>query len=138
LRTPLSARVVAETSDAATLIATTASAPAERIDALRRAGVDVVVQPHRDAPVDLRALMMELGRRGLLQVLVEGGGTVNAAMLAEDLADRVIALVAPRLLGGGAPTPVDGAGLGNGGLRLRDVQVRRLGEDVAIEGYLEA
>jgi len=53
----------------------------------------------------------------------------------------VIALVAPRLIGGAlAPTPVDGPGLAgvSGVVRLSEVRTRRLGADMLIEGKVEA
>jgi diaminohydroxyphosphoribosylaminopyrimidine deaminase/5-amino-6-(5-phosphoribosylamino)uracil reductase len=141
LRTPISARVVAGAAEAPTLIATTAAAALDRVEAMRQAGIEVLVQEHEDGPVDLRAVMEELGRRGLLSVLIEGGGMVNASALSAGIVDKIVAVIAPRLIGGaGAPTPVDGAGPVGlpGGLRVRDAQVRRLGEDVVIEGYREA
>jgi diaminohydroxyphosphoribosylaminopyrimidine deaminase/5-amino-6-(5-phosphoribosylamino)uracil reductase len=141
LRTPPTARVVAGIAEAPTLIVTTRDAPADRVEAMRRVGVEVTVQDHTGGPVDLRLLMEDLGRRGLLSVLVEGGGTVNAAVLEAGIADKVIALVAPHLFGGTeAPTPVDGVGLvhARGPLRLHGLQLQRLGDDVVIEGYLEA
>ncbi|MGQ0703048.1 MAG: bifunctional diaminohydroxyphosphoribosylaminopyrimidine deaminase/5-amino-6-(5-phosphoribosylamino)uracil reductase RibD [Gemmatimonadales bacterium] len=140
LRTPLDARV-AQIATASTLIAATAGAPKHRIEALRRAGVEVLVQAADSDRVDLSALMAELGRRGLLSVLVEGGGTINAAILGAGLADKVIALIAPRLIGGtppAAPTPLDGAVSPEVGaaLRLHDVTVSQLGDDLAVEGDL--
>ena len=133
LRAPSGARVL---TGARTLIATTASAPLSRIETLRRAGVEVIVQDGV-ARVALRPLCEELARRGILSVLIEGGGTVNAAALAEGLVDKVIALVAPGVIGGEqAPTPVDGPGLVAGVLALRDLRVWPLGDDVAIEGYV--
>ena len=145
LRTPLEARVVAGATagagEAPTLIATTAAAPPAQIEAMRRAGVEVVVLDQAPQGVDLRALMEELGRRGVLSVLIEGGGTVNASALAAGVVDKVIALVAPRLIGGApAPTPVDGPGLAgvSGAVRLSEVRTRRFGEDVSIEGKVEA
>jgi len=141
LRTPPGARVVTGVAEAPTVIVTTAAAPRERVEAMRQAGVQVLVQDRRDGPVDLPALMQDLGRRGMLSVLIEGGGTVNASALAAGIVDKVIALVAPRLIGGAAaPTPVDGPGLGEGAdaVRLRDVQVQPLGQELVIEGYLEA
>ncbi len=139
LRVPPSARVVTGTSEAKTLLVTTAAAPGERVEVLRRARVEVLVQEHTGERVCLRSLCEELGRRGILSVLIEGGGTVNASALTEGIVDKVIALIAPRLIGGAeAPTPVDGVGLAEVGrsVRLRDVRVVSLGEDVAIEGYV--
>jgi diaminohydroxyphosphoribosylaminopyrimidine deaminase/5-amino-6-(5-phosphoribosylamino)uracil reductase len=141
LRIPLTAHVVTGVSEAPTLIATTAAAPPERIEAMRRAGVEVLIQDRASERVDMRVLMQELGRRGLLSVLIEGGGTVNASVLEAGLVDKVIALIAPRLIGGAeAPTPIDGSGPAGGGrLRdLRDVRITPLGNDIAIEGYVAA
>lgn len=141
LRTPDAARVVAGAAAAPTLIATTAAAPPARVEAMRRAGVEVLVADGPGGRVDLRAVLEALGRRGLLSVLIEGGGTVNAAALEAGLVDRVIALVAPRLIGGAhAPTPLEGTGPAAvaGAYRLRELRVARLGDDVVLEGDLEA
>ena len=141
LRTPLAARMLTGGSPAQTLVATTAAAPLERIEALRRAGAEVLVQERAGQRVILRSLFEELARRGVLSILIEGGGTVNASALAEGVVDKVIACIAPRLIGGAqAPTPVEGAGLAQlaRAVRLRAVQVRHLGEDFAIEGYVAA
>jgi diaminohydroxyphosphoribosylaminopyrimidine deaminase/5-amino-6-(5-phosphoribosylamino)uracil reductase len=141
LRTPMTACIVSGASEAPTMIATSAAAPRARVDALRGAGVEVVVQEHASERVDLRALAQELGRRGVLSLLIEGGGTVNAAALEAGVVDKVTALMAPRLLGGAeAPTPVEGCGLAGAGqqVRLRDLRVAHLGDDIAIEGYVAA
>lgn len=141
LRTPVDARVVVGAAEAPTLIATTAAAPPARVEAMRRVGVEVLVLDRAPQGVDLRVLMEELGRRGVLSVLIEGGGTVNASALASGIVDKVIALVAPRLMGGAlAPTPVDGPGLAShpGPVLLSEVRTRRLGEGVSIEGKVEA
>ena len=71
--------------------------------------------------------------------MIEGGGTVNAAALAEGVVHKVIAIVGPGLIGGAdAPTAVDGPGPldPNGLLRLAGVSVRQMGDDVVIAGYL--
>jgi riboflavin biosynthesis pyrimidine reductase len=62
--------------------------------------------------VDLAAAIRILGELGMRRVLVEGGGTLNAALLELDLVDEVQAYVAPVLFGGAtAPTLADGPGL---------------------------
>lgn len=134
LRIPPRARVLTAPG---TLVVTTSSAPAARVEALRRAGVEVIVQPGLGR-VALRPLFEELGRRGVLSILIEGGGTLNASALAGGLVDKVIALVAPTLIGGAeAPTPVDGpAPVAASPLTLRRLRVWRVGDDVALEGYL--
>jgi diaminohydroxyphosphoribosylaminopyrimidine deaminase/5-amino-6-(5-phosphoribosylamino)uracil reductase len=92
---------------APTLVVTTARAPAARSDAWQAAGAKVeVVEPGpRGRGVDLVALLTLLAERhGVLQALIEGGGHLHGAFVEEGLADRLIAYVAPVLLGErGAP-----------------------------------
>ncbi|PZN09281.1 MAG: bifunctional diaminohydroxyphosphoribosylaminopyrimidine deaminase/5-amino-6-(5-phosphoribosylamino)uracil reductase RibD, partial [Bacillota bacterium] len=141
-RTPPEARVVraAAVSDAPTWIAVTAEAPPQRVRTLEAAGAEVLRLPATAAGrVDLAALLAELGRRGVRHVLVEGGAAIHGALLAEGLADRVLAFIAPKLVGGAAaPGPVGGDGVERmaEALLVRRPRLRRLGDDWLIEGYL--
>lgn len=51
--------------------------------------------------VDLRALLDELGRRGINELHVEAGATLNGALIAQDLVDEYLIYLAPKLLGRG-------------------------------------
>ncbi|MEX0785906.1 MAG: dihydrofolate reductase family protein, partial [Dehalococcoidia bacterium] len=68
----------------------------------------------------------------------EGGGVLLGSFFDQRLVDKVHAVVAPMIIGGGtAPTAVAGQGAERmaGALRLRDVTVERLGDDVLVTGY---
>jgi diaminohydroxyphosphoribosylaminopyrimidine deaminase/5-amino-6-(5-phosphoribosylamino)uracil reductase len=82
---------------------------------------------------DVRAVLAELTRRDVQHVLLEGGPTLAGAFVAADLVDRVVAYVAPALLGAGASVLAD-AGITTvaAALRLRTTDVTRLGDDVRI------
>jgi diaminohydroxyphosphoribosylaminopyrimidine deaminase/5-amino-6-(5-phosphoribosylamino)uracil reductase len=69
------------------------------VDAWRAAGAKVETVPGTSGGVDLRSSLDLLGRLDVLQAMVEGGPTVHGALLAEGLADRVVAYVAPTVLG---------------------------------------
>ena len=86
---------------ASTLVITTSAAPADAIDAWRAAGAKVeVVAPGADGTgIDLREALALLGHEGVLQVLVEGGGTVLGSVLAGELAQRLVVYIAPLVLG---------------------------------------
>lgn len=78
-------------------------ASAEARAALTAMGVEVIdVEPEADVHVNLSAALAELGRRGLTSVLVEGGGSMAAALLAGNLVDRLAIFTAPAVLGGDA------------------------------------
>ncbi len=88
--------------------------------------------------VALHDLMRALGARGVMSVLVEGGGEVFASIIAERLADRVVACVAPTFIGGEGKNMLPGMSIGtmNDALHLQDVTIRTLGRDVIVEGRL--
>jgi len=129
LRTPPTAKVAGPN----TLIATT------RVGEVGQA--ETLVLPHSaDGRIELGPLLDELGRRGILSVLVEGGATVHASFFAEGVVDKVHAYVAPIVIGGGrAPSPVGGEGIRQlaDAIRLREVDTTRIGDDLLITGYLD-
>ena len=85
------------------------SASPDRCTDLAAAGAVVLRLPEQGGRIRLRCLMEELARRELSTVLVEGGAELAAGLLEEDLVDRVIFFIAPKLLGGrsapGVPRP---------------------------------
>ena len=139
LRIPLNARVLSSQDEAKTLIATTGSAAAARRRALQKRGIEVLSIPSLRGRVSLRALMLELGERGVTSLLVEGGSEINAAMLKAKLVQQVRLYIAPALLGGGDAKGVIGgkspAHLTQA-LKLRNVRTRSVGRDVVVEGNL--
>lgn len=63
------------------------------------AGVEVLGLPDPDGRVDLVALLLALGARGINELHVEAGGKLNGALLAAGLVDEVLLYLAPCLLG---------------------------------------
>jgi diaminohydroxyphosphoribosylaminopyrimidine deaminase/5-amino-6-(5-phosphoribosylamino)uracil reductase len=135
-RTPASAQVLQ--GPARTLVASTdASSEAWRRE-ISEAGAEVVVLAASEGRVDLGELLRHLGGRDILSLLVEGGGELLGSFFDLGLVDKVQAIVAPIIIGGkAAPTAVAGRGARRmaDALRLRDVAVERLGEDVLVTGY---
>jgi diaminohydroxyphosphoribosylaminopyrimidine deaminase/5-amino-6-(5-phosphoribosylamino)uracil reductase len=84
---------------------------------------------------DLADAMNTLHEAGVRSVLVEGGPTIAGALLNAGLVDEVVAYVAPVLIGEGKQA-VAGLGLATiaDALRLQQVQVSVLGDDVRIVG----
>ena len=109
----------------------------EARDALESAGAEALLAPADDGRVDLRELLLELGRREVTSVLVESGGVLAGSLLDARLTHSVVAFVAPTIIGGDrAPSPVGGQGatLMSEAIRLSKVRVERFGDDVAIIG----
>lgn len=85
--------------DGNAVLIVTATGAAERIDRLRGCGAEVLVLPDRSGRVDLAALMLELGRRGINELHVEAGSTLNGALLDSGLVDELLLYLAPCLIG---------------------------------------
>jgi diaminohydroxyphosphoribosylaminopyrimidine deaminase/5-amino-6-(5-phosphoribosylamino)uracil reductase len=126
--------------EAATLVATTPTAPAAAVDAWKAAGAEVLVC--KEAPVgqgvDLEDLVRALGERGVLELLVEGGPRLQASLWAAGLADRLVWYLAPLAIGGaGAPGLLGGAGAATlaDARRLRLASVDHLGDDLRVVAY---
>ncbi len=99
LDTPLEAKIL---RDGNALLAAAATASAEKIERLRRAGAEVVVLPCAGGKVDLAALMLELGRRGINEVHAEAGFKLNGSLMAAGLVDELLLYLAPCLIGDAA------------------------------------
>ncbi|SHF30698.1 diaminohydroxyphosphoribosylaminopyrimidine deaminase / 5-amino-6-(5-phosphoribosylamino)uracil reductase [Desulforamulus putei DSM 12395] len=137
-RTPTAAKVLTQLSAAHTIIATTERAPVERRASLMAAGAEVMVVPGEGSRVDFVKLMEMLGEKEITSVLIEGGGQVNGAALAAGIVDKVAWFLAPKIIGGdAAPGPVRGEGIASlqDAIKLYDVSVERLGEDILVTGY---
>ena len=118
---------------------TTAAASAVRRSVLQREGIEILTLPVLQGRVSLPVLLKQLGRRGIMSLLVEGGSEVNAAMLKAQLVDHIRLYVAPLLLGGhnakgviGGTSPARLAGA----IEVRHVVTRSIGNDVVVEGDL--
>jgi diaminohydroxyphosphoribosylaminopyrimidine deaminase/5-amino-6-(5-phosphoribosylamino)uracil reductase len=101
LELPLAARVL---KGGKVLVASAGetSDTSEKLNALRAIGAEVVRLPNADGKVDLPALMIELGRRGINELHVEGGARLNGALLAAGLVDELLLYLAPCLIGDAA------------------------------------
>ena len=94
------------------------------------------VLPALELGGDLDDVLTELGRRGVLQLLVEGGASVAHAFHAAGLVDRYVLYLAPVLFGGDDGRPIfagPGAGTIGDVWKGRIVSIEQLGEDLRVE-----
>ncbi|ADB58113.1 2,5-diamino-6-(ribosylamino)-4(3H)-pyrimidinone 5'-phosphate reductase [Archaeoglobus profundus] len=125
-RIPLDAKVLDES--AKTIVAVSRIANSEKVNTLRRMGVDVFVAG--DDKVDLKALVEYLYKIGVRVLMVEGGATLNWAMLREGLVDEIYVYYGNMIIGGSkAPTVVDGMSF-DPPISLDLLDVRKLGRGI--------
>jgi riboflavin-specific deaminase-like protein len=120
-RIPRSARFF--DGSARTLVGVSATTSRDYLDFLAERGVETIVAG--ESRIDLRRFVAALAERGLSTVAVEGGGTLNRALLAEGLVDRLYLILFPAVLDAGSVNLFEGAG---GLARFRLEECERIGD----------
>ncbi len=105
-----------------------------------KGGEALVIMPDKKTgKVDLKGLLRKLAGRGVMSVLIEGGGEAIASAFRQKVVDKVYFFIAPKISGGReAKTSVEGEGIakmkdsiGISGIKLHDMD-----GDILIEGYV--
>ncbi|HOK54725.1 MAG TPA: RibD family protein, partial [Armatimonadota bacterium] len=136
-RTPVSAKVIKQ-PEGQTIIAVTDDAPDANIRKLEQAGARIIRVDKAGKQASLPAVLQELGKMKLTSVLIEGGGEIAASALSAGVVDKVMAFIAPKIIGGqSAKTAVEGSGISvmADAITLKDVSVRKVECDLLVEGY---
>ncbi len=124
-----------DTSVAPTLVVTPTGTNPQMQHRLRDRGVEILeLDTLRPAQV-----MQHMYDRGFLSVLWECGGTLAASAIADGAIQKVLAFVAPKIVGGSiAPSPVGNLGIKtmDEALVLERVTWQQIGTDCLIQGYL--
>jgi 2,5-diamino-6-(ribosylamino)-4(3H)-pyrimidinone 5'-phosphate reductase len=95
--------------NAPTYIVVSKAITKERIEELRHCGAEVIVAGHER--VDLKIAIGLLGKKGIKNILVEGGGELIFGLIEEDIVDELTVYISPIIIGGrDAPTLADGRG----------------------------
>jgi diaminohydroxyphosphoribosylaminopyrimidine deaminase / 5-amino-6-(5-phosphoribosylamino)uracil reductase len=135
LRTSPGSRVFQDAKRSPTIVATTCRATAERRQLFEEKGIEVW-EPGEDKAgrVDLRALLNRLGQRKITSLLVEGGAGVSTSFLKEHLVDRLIAIIAPKIVGAGINAVGDlGVRRMDDAIRLSFESITRRGDDLILD-----
>jgi len=139
LRTPLTARVLANGAAPGTLIACAESADHARAQAIEDLGGEVLrfVVNDDETGIDIARLLDALGHRGIKSVLVEGGRQIITSFLFARAVDRVVAIIAPKIIGQGIESIGDlGIRQISDAITFRSLNTRSVGEDIVLDGRL--
>jgi diaminohydroxyphosphoribosylaminopyrimidine deaminase / 5-amino-6-(5-phosphoribosylamino)uracil reductase len=137
---PLGSRLVQSAGDVPVLLAVATGTPESVCREHKEAGVDVLRCLGDSHEVRLCALLDELGRREMTNVLVEGGSRLLGTLMNLGAVDEVHVFIAPKIVGGvTAPSPVGGTGIAKmaDAIELGDVTIEELGGDVYVHGRIK-
>jgi len=130
-RTPLDAKILHK-EPGRRIIAVSKRADEGKVASLKKFATVIALGDER---VDLKALLDELGRMGIKQLMVEGGGTLIAGLIYAGLVDEIYTFIGNIIIGGkDAPTLADGPGLVNESefCRLSLVDVQKMEEGILV------
>ncbi len=116
------------------IIATTKDAPEHKVFTLEKLGTKVIILPNSRGMVDVTELMKRLGEMEITSILVEGGAKINASLLENGLVDKVFFFIAPKIAGN---RQVSAIGNLSELVRLKELTVEKIGEDILISGLVK-
>jgi riboflavin biosynthesis protein RibD len=111
----------------------------DSLRSLEMTGVELLECQSNNNHVDINDLMTRLGAMGIDSLLLEGGGTLNAAFLEAGCVDEVWAFIAPKIIGGAAAkTPVSGKGIDlmSEAINLHNIEIQNINGDILIKGKI--
>ncbi len=137
LSTPEKANIFANKS--AVVIVTLPTGPGQETENRKILSVQAVILEvkEKSGQVNLKDMLRKLAHKGIINIFVEGGGTLIGSLFDEGLVDRVLFFISPKIIGGkDALSSVMGKGVSRLGqaIKLRNMAVRRFGEDILVEG----
>ncbi|MED3660822.1 bifunctional diaminohydroxyphosphoribosylaminopyrimidine deaminase/5-amino-6-(5-phosphoribosylamino)uracil reductase RibD [Ureibacillus terrenus] len=136
LQIPLDANVLND--EAKTIIVTTTEADPKKIVELEKNNVTLIYCSKNEQGICLEEMLDQLYKFGITDILVEGGGEVNASFIRAGLVNKFIIYIAPKLLGGRRSiSPVAGEDLETMDLaaKVEFDSFERIGEDLCIIAY---
>ncbi len=138
LRLPLARKVFDARHPGRTIVATLEAQTHPKVKRLSARGVEVWTVRARRGRVDLKALLLRLGKAGLLHVMVEGGAELFGTLLREGLADELWLFLAPKLVGRSGMSWVGELQVARmaKALELGTLEVERVGRDVLLKSVL--
>lgn len=142
LSIPEDAFVLQQHSDSDTIIVTSDSgsdkARLQKKRRLETKGIKFIESPTRGNLIDLEPLMDILGSMGISSLLIEGGSRVISSAFSAGIVDKIFFFFAPKILGGDGVPICSGPGpaLMGGCIPVKEVEIKRFGSDILIEGYI--
>lgn len=139
LRIPVSSKIVDTAEEIQTCIAYCSGEP-EKLEALEKAGCQLIKTPLHEGKTDLTYLMKVLYQQGIDSILLEGGAALNAQALSSHIVQKLYAYIAPKIVGGlTARGPVGGSGIEEleDAVKVVRQDMHILGDDILLECQVE-
>lgn len=136
-RVPTTARIFSEPGK--TLVAVSDNPDNRDKLSIKREGTEYIMVKSQNQLIDLSELLKILGQRKVTVIMVEGGSSLLGSFFDNNLVDKVLAFIAPIIIGGdNAKTVVGGRGIGTikEAIQLNNIKVERFENEFLVSGYV--
>lgn len=139
LSTPQQANIFSD--NARVIIVTLPAKPGQETEnrKLLSQKAEILEVKEKEGQINLKSMMKKLAQLEIANILVEGGGTLIGSLFDEGLVDKILFFISPKIIGGKeAISSVMGEGISriDRAVKLKEVKLRRIGEDFLVEGYV--
>jgi diaminohydroxyphosphoribosylaminopyrimidine deaminase/5-amino-6-(5-phosphoribosylamino)uracil reductase len=138
LRTPIESKllVIHEHS----IIATSSLSNSRKIGKLKNLGATILhIKKDKSGQINLKELLKRLGKQGITSILIEGGSKVAASALKSNIVDKVVFFYAPKIVGSEGISMIGELGISTikKSLEIKDIKIKKIKDELMIEGYLK-
>lgn len=123
-----------------TVIAHTELAPSSKLVKLNDWGIETLCCEMVDNQVDIKSMLMELSKKSIDSVLVEGGAKLNTSILEAKCVDEVYAFIAPKIIGSADNlSPVLDLGFDDmkDAIGLKDIEIQLFNDNILLNGRVD-
>lgn len=127
--------------DSKVIIVTLPSKPGQETEnrKILSAKAKILEVKEKAGQINLRDMLKKLAGQGIVNILVEGGGSLNGSLFDDGLVDKILFFISPKIIGGKeAIGAVMGAGISrmDQAIKIKETSLKRIGEDFLVEGYV--
>ena len=132
LRTPFNSKIAKKARSTKTIIITGKNTPGRKIRKFEKKGIKFLISSNpKRGNISIDAAIRLLYKNGMKKILVEGGRDIITSFLRAGLADRIIAVISPKILGNGKES-IGELGIKNikGALKIKPEKIIKAGGDL--------
>ncbi len=134
---PLNSNIVQTSKSQKTIIFTVEEYRMQKAKELKNAGIEIVGVSGKEDNININMVVNKLGEMGITSLLVEGGAQINASFIENRLVDKLLCFLAPKIVGGIAPSPITGQGvkLMRDAYEFQKIDLVQIDNDILITAY---
>ncbi|MDD5687642.1 MAG: bifunctional diaminohydroxyphosphoribosylaminopyrimidine deaminase/5-amino-6-(5-phosphoribosylamino)uracil reductase RibD [Elusimicrobia bacterium] len=127
LKIPLNSNVI--NNEATTIIATSVNSNKSKKEKLKKMRVKILELPVKNNLINIKKLLIELGKIGISSLVIEGGETIVESFFSEKLVDKIMFFICPKIIGK-AQNMEDV-------ISVKNISINKIENDLVYEGYID-